>query len=388
MAVSIGQLTADAIDDIAVSLAGAASVLTPLAAAPDTSPPSVTLVSPDATDIVRSEIESLVIQFSEDVLDTGPTGANSVTNLDAYKLFNLGPNGVSDHGGGDDLLVPIANVAYDPIDFTVEILVDSMVMPFVDGNYQLTVAGSDPTSAIVDRAGNLLLGGVDAISNFVVNTPPASLEDPNLSAEEGAEVQLTLNFRDPGFLDHWTANIDWGDGTKSDATVLEVLGEGTVAASHVYANDGTYVVSAKIVDSQLGTAVATGIATIANVPAEIVPSANDSVLVDTEFAVELGKFSDPGFGPGETYNATVDWGDGTVESAEVTVVPGAPNVPTTGTIRGSHSYDDPGSYSVVVTLHDGEAFTAADFVMEALPQNSPPAIVAALRTGGQLGRKR
>ena len=47
-------------------------------------------------------------------------------------------------------------------------------------------------------------------------------------------------------------------------------------------------------------------------------------------------FSDPSFPVGnthETYTATIKWGDGTTSTGTVTLTPGSPGVPTTGTVK-------------------------------------------------------
>ena len=73
-------------------------------------------------------------------------------------------------------------------------------------------------------------------------------------------------------------------------------------------------------------------------------------------------FTDPGFDcinclTEENFTATIDWGDGTIDnSAATTESDGSPGTPTTaavlttGTVLGSHTYADEGSYTVTGTV--------------------------------------
>ena len=52
-------------------------------------------------------------------------------------------------------------------------------------------------------------------------------------------------------------------------------------------------------------------------------------------------------------SATIDWGQGMTSAGRaVTITPGGPGVPTTGTISGSHIYGDQGVYPVTISVAD------------------------------------
>ena len=86
-------------------------------------------------------------------------------------------------------------------------------------------------------------------------------------SSEGALVNLTATFQDPGISDTHTAVIDWGDGTGPTAvSVAETAGAGTLSAHHVYADDGTYSVSVIVTDDEGASGSDTVSITVGNLP--------------------------------------------------------------------------------------------------------------------------
>lgn len=80
------------------------------------------------------------------------------------------------------------------------------------------------------------------------------------NAREGASVSLHATYSDPGPDTH-TARIDWGDGQPpTEATASG----GTVNATHVYGDNGTYEIVVTVRDDDGGTGSDTTTATISN----------------------------------------------------------------------------------------------------------------------------
>ena len=73
----------------------------------------------------------------------------------------------------------------------------------------------------------------------------------------GGAANASLMFADVGRNDTHTATVSWGDATTSTGTVTELLGSGSVTASHVYAATGTYLVSVTVQDDNGGTVTVT-----------------------------------------------------------------------------------------------------------------------------------
>ncbi|HEX8911882.1 MAG TPA: DUF11 domain-containing protein [Humisphaera sp.] len=174
----------------------------------------------------------------------------------------------------------------------------------------------------------------------------------------------------------FTGTINWGDGTATSAATLTATGSGLfdVVGTHKYADQGTYTGSVSIVgsdgvtDTFPLTVVVDDLAVVAtavNVAAQTGVSAQN---------VAVATFTDPG-GPDavNTYNATINWGDGTGATAGTIVYNSTTQV---FTVQGTHTYTAQGTYNMTVTIGHG---TAPDAVVTpvATVANGPvfPALV-------------
>ncbi|MHC4717643.1 MAG: PKD domain-containing protein, partial [Planctomycetota bacterium] len=71
---------------------------------------------------------------------------------------------------------------------------------------------------------------------------------------------------------------------------------------------------------------------------------------------DIATFTDVGFGAGETFSFSMDWGDGTdPDTGQADVdAPGSPGVPTAGSVDGVHTYIDDGTFVVTITITDDD----------------------------------
>ena len=116
----------------------------------------------------------------------------------------------------------------------------------VAGNHTYSVPGSYTVQVTVADD-----DGGSSSTSFAVDVAdiPASLGPiDSISADEGAEVALQANFTDLPSDGTYSATIDWGDGTTADATIVFADGSGTISASHIYADNGTYGITVELTD--------------------------------------------------------------------------------------------------------------------------------------------
>jgi PKD repeat protein len=159
------------------------------------------------------------------------------------------------------------------------------------------------------------------------------------------------------------ADINGGPGVPSS---------GTIAGSHVYADDGTYTVTITVHDDNGGVGTSTFTVSVANRnPVVATPNGDQNILEgQTINFSNLATFTDAGFDNplnptpanppsitdplNETFTYDIDWGDGrdAIVGASIADINGGPGVPSSGTIGGSHTYADDGVYQVTITVHD------------------------------------
>ncbi len=212
---------------------------------------------------------------------------------------------------------------------------------------------------------------------IVNNVRPVLMVAADQQVDEGALLDLTGGglgaFTDVGTRDTHTAVVDWGDGSAPEVvTINQSNGSGTLNGSHIYADNGEYNVTVKLLDDDLGEASGQFRVTVNNVdpslsPPEELPQVNEGEtfnLADLEIFLKDPGFDNPlnpnseGEGSVETFTAaTINWGDGTaVESlGVVNRMSGGPGVATMAEFEDlQHTYADNGLYTVTITVGDDD----------------------------------
>ncbi len=223
----------------------------------------------------------------------------------------------------------------------------------VPGTYTVTVAVTDSFQA--SASGTFQVD--------VTDVAPTVMAGSNLGQSPGVPVSLDATFLDPAFPSDnlgltYSATISWGDGITTPGTVMVTPGgpgvptTGIVSGTHTYAVHGNDTVTVTVADSLGGQG--SGTLSVQDIPPSVAAGSNQTVNQGSPVVV-AATFNDPGYEAGATaasYPATIDWGDGTISTGAVTITPGGPGVPTTGTISGSHIYGDQGVYPVTISVAD------------------------------------
>lgn len=179
----------------------------------------------------------------------------------------------------------------------------------------------------------------------------------DVNATEGQSFTgAVATFNDPdtnATAAEYTATINWGDGSPTEAGVVSggapmFPGKFTVTGTHTYSEENSYKITVVITDTDnmSNTATVTPTATVgdaqlANATCEVPP-----VIVQT-YSGPTGSFTDNNSSATSAdFTATIDWGDGTSSG----MVSGAGPGPYT--VNGSHTYSSTGSFTVTTSVQD------------------------------------
>ncbi len=241
-----------------------------------------------------------------------------------------------------------------------------------NGSYTVTVCVTDDDTDT--GCGQLTIN----VSNVApsINAGSSQTDTGDQANTEGATVSLDpATFNDVGTKDTHTATVDWGDGTATDDSITggvtvsetptgppgnEAGTDGSIAASHVYADDGTFQVTVCVKDDEGAEACGTLSVVVVNVDPSVTPGADRTIDEGNSIALQtLATYSDAGFDQPATpsledFEGTIDWGDGTVEAGAITETPGGAGSATTGAVSGSHTYPDNGVFDVTITVTDDD----------------------------------
>jgi PKD repeat protein len=243
-----------------------------------------------------------------------------------------------------------------------------------NGSYTVTITVTDDDGAT----------GWDSLPMVIANVAPTIDAGADQASAEGSVVSLApASFSDAGTLDTHTATIDWGDGSPLDTgAVIETPAgppgstagaDGTIAGSHVYADNGTYTVTVTVVDDDLAPASDTLQVVVANVAPTLDAGADQASAEGSVVSLDPSTFND--LGTLDTHTATIDWGDGSpVATGVVSETPTGPAGSTAGadgSIAGSHVYADNGTYTVTVTVVDDDLAPTSDTLVIVVSNVTP-----------------
>ena len=214
--------------------------------------------------------------------------------------------------------------------------------PSVSFDGHLVLFGSTATNlAAGSGVGNQLY-----VRNLVSNQAPVLQSfSGDFALAESQSMHQTWQFSDNDASLSWTATVDYGDGSGKQALPLNA--DKTFLLEHLWA-PGTYDLTVEVTDNAGATGSLVIHVVVSNVaPTVVLPSRLD--LAFTRTVDTSGFFTDPG--SGETYAATVNYGDGT-GTQPLALGPYDASPLVGGSFTLHHTYATAGSYSVAVNVTD------------------------------------
>jgi VCBS repeat-containing protein len=250
----------------------------------------------------------------------------------------------------------------------------SVTHQYVDDNPTGTV--SDVYSIglfLSDSAGT---SASTSTSTTVVNVAPSVNTGTNATIDEGVVFTRTGSFTDPGSMDTWTATVNYGDGSGTQALTLNP--DKTFSLSHVFGDNGTYSVTVRVQDDDLGIGSSVLTVSVQNVPPTVVLSSGaqstqysdpiqpvtvtasdvpaDQLAAVTSFSFNGGTFVS-GLPQGLTFSSAGN---------RVWTLAGKANVA-------------PGSYVVKISVSDDDgASSSGDFTLSVTPEDATATYSGAL----------
>jgi hypothetical protein len=202
------------------------------------------------------------------------------------------------------------------------------------------------TVTVTSAGGSTAIAGTTAfIADAAIQL--VSVMAPRATAGTALSLPVvTFTTSDPNQLaEEFTADFDPGDGTSSPAIVVPglVSGQFLVVANHSFAVPGSY--SGRVtIRSTGGAGLSVAIASMVVGLTAAFPTvaATEDVPLHNAVIATIATDGGPPINP-SLYTATIDWGDATA------FTPGFID-PTTGGVRGSHVYQESGTYTVRITV--------------------------------------
>ncbi len=214
-----------------------------------------------------------------------------------------------------------------------------------DGTYTVKVCVADDDGGV----------GCDTYVVHVGNLAPSATPAAPQTVDEGSTLALTVaTFHDQGTADTHTATISWGDGTSTDAGAVTESpfgppgattgANGSVAGSHVYADNGTYAVTICVSDDDTATTCPTRfLTTVRNVPPTATLQGGPVTAYwgrPMDFAADITDPSPPDTAAG--FDNRWNWGDGTANTTDHSLMPA----------RATHTYQNAGPYTLTFDATD------------------------------------
>ena len=215
----------------------------------------------------------------------------------------------------------------------------------------------------------------------MLDQPPTVAAGLNQTVNQGSAVTVDGTFSDPGFVAgvsaaSYPATINWGDGTSTDGMVTLSSAPaggpvtGTITGSHIYSDQGQYPVTVLVADAGGGGGTGSFTAQVVDVGPTLAPLPAGVPVIGQAFTL-TEVFTEPGIAPHDS--VVINWGDGNIDAFDAdslfvtstgAMVPfiTEPTATSPGSIILSHTYNNPGPFTLTVTLtdKDGKSSTKSE----------------------------
>jgi ELWxxDGT repeat protein len=187
--------------------------------------------------------------------------------------------------------------------------------------------------------------GIQVWKNDPASGPTAVAGGPySLTAGESVKLDGHASTGTGPLIYGWTINGHALPGSPGQATLTL---NWAALMSYGITGPGSYAVTLGVTDGQ-GTSTSSATLTVRS-PLLNITSIPVSATEGVAFSGPLAKFKDPaGAKPASTYNAQVDWGDGTAPAIVAVTATSKGFV-----ISGAHTYAEEGSYKITVNVEKG-----------------------------------
>ncbi len=187
------------------------------------------------------------------------------------------------------------------------------------------------------------------------NVPPVVTAGPDMTIDEGQEVEFSASFTDQEWPDTHEATFNFGDDTlpvpgSVSETNNQPQAKGTAKAKHAYCDNGEYIVTIEVRDDDGGVGTDTCKITVRNVPPKV--EALEDMFAYPTFPISLDAcFTDPGWC--DSHTATWEFGDCTPVTPAVVQEKNDPPAGV-GVASAIHVYQHCGTYLARVQVLDDD----------------------------------
>ena len=209
---------------------------------------------------------------------------------------------------------------------------------YADGTYTVSVQVKDDDGGVDTTTTDVDVADLGPTAEFTwIPEQPA----------EGAAVQFTdASTVAQDTITSWEWLFGNGNGHS-----------GQVPPAQTYADNGVYTVRLTVTDADGSTDFVEHDVTVDNVPPDV-DAGQDLTVSKGKLLQFTGTFTDPGIL--DTHTVEIDWGDGTPKNDQNDPNVSFEETDGSGTVTATHTYQQNGEYTVILTVTDKDGGTGSD----------------------------